>query len=127
MKVLGAFRLWLLAVVTIVICSFAFASHAPRVAQRIAHLEALVKCPSCDDLSVAQSNAPAAVAIRHEIESRVRAGSSDTQILTSLQARYTGVVLLSPSTAGLGVLLWLVPTLLTTLGLGIFVRMVRRR
>jgi len=31
---------------------------------RIAHLETLVKCPACDDLSVAQSNATSSIAVR---------------------------------------------------------------
>ena len=52
---------------------------------RIAHLETLVKCPACEDLSVAQSNATSAIAVRHEIARRVRAGESDNQILTSLE------------------------------------------
>jgi cytochrome c-type biogenesis protein CcmH/NrfF len=75
----------------------------------VAHLESLVKCPSCEDLSVAQSNATTAVAVRHEIVADVAAGKSDNQILTSIEAAYGTSILLSPPTSGLGVLLWIVP------------------
>ena len=78
-------------------------------ATRIAHLESLVKCPSCEDLSVAQSNATTAVAVRHEIVTEVKAGRSDDQILTSIEDAYGPSILLSPPTSGLGALLWIVP------------------
>ena len=78
-------------------------------ASRAAHLESLVKCPSCEDLSVAQSNATTAVAVRHEIVADVAAGKSDNQILTSIENAYGTSILLSPPTSGLGVLLWIVP------------------
>ena len=35
-------------------------------AQRAAAIEANVRCPSCTDLSVAQSNATTAIAVRHQ-------------------------------------------------------------
>jgi hypothetical protein len=38
------------------------------------HLETLVKCPACDDLSVAQSNATSAIAVRHDIARDVHRG-----------------------------------------------------
>ena len=69
----------------------------------------LVRCPACEDISVAQSNATAAIAVRHEIVVKVRHGDSDNQILTSLEATYGTSILLSPSTSGLGALLWIVP------------------
>ena len=127
MRVLGTFRFWVVALCVVTVSAILSAPHLSLAQQRITHLESIVKCPACDDLSVAQSNAPAAVAIRHEISARVHAGATDTQILTSLEARYTGVILLSPSASGLGVLLWLLPLVVVLLGVGIFVRMVRRQ
>jgi cytochrome c-type biogenesis protein CcmH len=94
---------------------------------RIAHLETLVKCPACEDLSVAQSNATSSIAVRNDIALRVREGQSDNKILTSLEATYGTSILLSPSTSGLGFLLWLVPlAALVALGVAI-VRVARRR
>jgi cytochrome c-type biogenesis protein CcmH/NrfF len=40
----------------------------------------------------------------------VAQGESDTQILTTIEASYGPSILLSPSTSGVGTLLWLLPT-----------------
>jgi cytochrome c-type biogenesis protein CcmH len=111
MRVLRSFRLWLVALVAVAGLVVASAPSVPAQSARIAHLESLVRCPSCEDISVAQSNATSAVAVRHEIEAKVRRGVSDTAILTSLEATYGTSILLSPPTSGLGVLLWVVPAL----------------
>jgi cytochrome c-type biogenesis protein CcmH len=96
-------------------------------AQRVAHLESLVRCPSCEDISVAQSNATSAIAVRHEIVAKVAAGKSDNEILTSLEAAYGTSILLSPPTSGLGVLLWAVPVAGVLVALFIALRLARRR
>ena len=44
--------------------------------QRAAAIEAGVRCPSCTDVSVAQSNATTAIAVRHQVESMVAQGRS---------------------------------------------------
>lgn len=114
-KVFGSFKFWLTA--TLVVAGLAFVQQPQNVGikQRIQHLEQLVKCPSCEDLSVYNSNATSAIAVRTFIASEVAKGSSDTKILTSLEARYGTSILLSPSTSGLGVLLWLSPVLVAML------------
>ena len=109
MSIVRSFRLWVLALVVVGVVVLVAAPSTATSAGRIAHLETLVKCPSCEDLSVAQSNATSAIAVRHEIECRVRAGESDNRILTSLESRYGTSILLSPSTSGVGTLLWIVP------------------
>ena len=127
MRALRSFWLFL-AAAALVAALAAFAAPRPdSFAARVAHLESLVRCPSCEDLSVAQSDATSALAVRHEIEARVRAGASDTAILTSLEAAYGPSVLLTPPTSGLGALLWAVPAAgVGTLGL-VVVRLARRR
>ena len=93
---------------------------------RIDHLTHVVRCPSCEGLSVAQSNATSSLAIRHEIERKVRAGVSDSNILTSLQARYGQRILLSPSGRGVGVVLWLMPLAAVVGGAFVVIRVSRR-
>ena len=109
MKLLRSFWLWVAALVVVFGVALLASPNQSSAASRVAHLESLVKCPSCEDLSVAQSNATTAVAVRHEIVADVAAGKSDNQILTSIQAAYGTSILLSPPTSGLGVLLWIVP------------------
>ncbi len=127
MKILASFRLWALALVVLAVFAVLNMPSAPSSQSRIAHLESLVKCPSCEDLSVAQSNATSAVAVRNEISKKVKAGESDNQILTSLEDVYGTSILLSPSTSGIGALLWIGPLLVLIVVAVIGVRLARRR
>jgi len=125
-SILRSFRLWLLALVALGAFVLVSAPSTSSAQARIAHLESLVRCPSCEDLSVAQSNATSAIAVRHEIAQKVHHGSSDDQILTSLEDTYGTSILLSPPTTGLGVLLWVVPLVLVVV-LGVVVLGLWRR
>lgn len=127
MKILSSFRLWALALVVVGVFALVNTPSTPSSLSRIAHLESLVKCPSCEDLSVAQSNATSAVAVRNEITKKVKAGESDNQILTSLEDVYGTSILLSPSTSGIGALLWLAPLLVLVIVVIIGMRLARRR
>jgi cytochrome c-type biogenesis protein CcmH len=126
-SVLKSFRLWSLAFLCVLTVVLLEAPSTASTQGRIDHLETMVKCPACDDLSVAQSNATSSIAVRHDIARRVKEGESDNKILTSLEATYGTSILLSPSTSGLGLLLWLVP-LVAVLALVVAgVRVARRR
>ena len=127
MTIVGSFRAWLVALCAVAALTLLAAPAGSSVASRVARLEALVRCPSCEDLSVAQSNATSAIAVRHEIAAKVRRGVSDTAILTSLEAAYGPSILLSPPTSGLGSLLWAVPAGAAGLAGVVVTRLVRRR
>ncbi len=116
-----------MVLVAVAALAVALRPSASSAANRIAHLETLVRCPSCDDLSVAVSNATSAIAVRHEIAQKVHAGESDDKILTSLEDVYGTSILLSPPTSGLGVLLWIVPLLGVLLLIASALRLARRR
>ena len=108
----GSFLVWVAALVIVAVVALLSVPATQGASQRIAHLETLVKCPSCQDLSVAQSTSSSSLAVRHEIEVMVERGDSDSQILTAIESAYGPSVLLSPSTRGWGVVLWLVPAAL---------------
>ncbi len=127
MKILRSFALWCVAFLAVVAFAVVLNPHGSNESARIAHLETLVRCPSCDDLSVAVSNATSAIAVRHEIASKVHEGQSDNKILTSLESAYGTSILLSPPTSGLGVLLWVVPLLGLLLLIASAIRLTRRR
>lgn len=122
-----SFTLWCVALLAVAALAVALAPRAGGDSVRIARLESLVRCPSCEDLSVAESNATAAIAVRHEIAADVRKGLSDNRILTSLEDVYGTSILLSPPTSGLGALLWIGPTLVGLLVVASAVRLARRR
>jgi cytochrome c-type biogenesis protein CcmH len=126
-KVLRSFWLWAAAFVVVLVIAITVTPSTPSAASRIAHLESLVKCPSCEDLSVADSNATTAVAVRAEITADVHHGESDNAILTSIEDAYGPSILLSPSTSGLGVLLWVGPLAVVLVVVLVGLRLVRRR
>lgn len=127
MKVLRSFWLWAAAFVVVLVVAITVTPSTPSAASRIAHLESLVKCPSCEDLSVADSNATTAVAVRAQITAEVHHGESDNAILTSIEDAYGPSILLSPSTTGLGVLLWVGPLAVVLVLVLVGLRLVRRR
>ena len=127
MKLLRSFSLWCVALLVVAALSIALNPHGSGASARITHLESLVRCPSCEDLSVGESNATSALAVRHEIATKVHEGQSDNQILTSLESVYGTSILLSPPTSGLGALLWIVPVLVVVLLVASAIRLTRRR
>lgn len=77
-------------------------------AERAASLDAQLRCPSCDDVSVANSSAASAVAIRQLVLADTKAGMSSESIVAYLQSRYPGIVL-RPSASGLEGIVWFAP------------------
>jgi cytochrome c-type biogenesis protein CcmH/NrfF len=109
--------------VALVIGSGVFDASPPTAAQRAAGIEADVRCPSCTDLSVAESNATTAIAVRHQIESMVAADSSTADIDQTLVSEYGQTILLEPPDAGGVPVIWIIPLVLcagTLAAVGIF-------
>jgi cytochrome c-type biogenesis protein CcmH len=106
---LGPLALAVVLAVALLVGSGAFDTPAPAAATRIASLERVVRSPNSPDLSVAQSNDPSSIAIRHEIVGAVEAGEGDQAILNGLTAKFGTSILLVPPAGGLDSILWLVP------------------
>jgi cytochrome c-type biogenesis protein CcmH len=126
-RVLGSVWVFLAAAAILTTCVFLLVPSSSAADQRIAHLETLVRCPSCDDISVAQSNAESARAVRTEIVQGVHDGLSDSTILTDIEAKYGTAILLSPSGSSLDDLLWATPVAVLVVGLAVYGRLVRRK
>jgi cytochrome c-type biogenesis protein CcmH len=107
------FPLWSLlgvvAVVALVVGSGVLTSPPPTPAQRAAAIESVVRCPTCEDLTAAQSSAPTAVAVRAVVAQQVAAGRSDRQIEGYLVDRYGSSIVLDPPARGWSLLVWLLP------------------
>ncbi len=103
---------WAALVVVLGVALGLGASHGtppPTGAQRVQAIDALVRCPSCDGISVADSSASTAVAIRQAVTARVRAGQSDAQIDAFLVSRYGPGILLRPPVRGWTAWVWVLP------------------
>jgi len=121
---------WVLAGLVLVVALVIGSIHPapPTRAARIAHLEDVLKCPSCVDLSIRQSGAAAALDLRAEVVRLVDAGKTNAQIERIAVAQYGSAELLVPPTSGLGTLEWLLPVIgLAGGGAAVGIFLVRRR
>ena len=97
-------------------------------ASRARQLATELRCPECEGLSVADSNAPTSKAIRADIRRRIADGQSDAEIRQSYVDKYDESILLSPQSSGLGLIVWILPVLVLALGgAGIYFALARAR
>ena len=76
---------------------------------RVRRIGSDLRCPTCQGMSVADSEAPAAVGIREEITRRVAEGrETDGQIKDFILGLYPNISL-RPETRGLGLVVWALP------------------
>ena len=83
----------------------------PTDAERVQRITEGIRCPTCRSQSVADSDAPAAEAIREETLRRVQEGQTDEQIRDYLVGRYQDDILLDPPKTGVGALVWALPVI----------------
>ena len=102
----------LVLAVALVIGAGVFSSAPETAAQRAAAIETGVRCPSCTDVSVADSDATTAIAVRHQIQSLVDAGRSTEAIDQVLVSEYGQTILLVPPDTGGIPLIYVVPLVL---------------
>ena len=81
-------------------------------AQQAAQLEAQLRCPDCQGLSVAESQTTAAGAIRTEVAQRLASGQAPDQVRAYFVSRYGEWILLEPASFPW----WLLPFAAVVLG-----------
>ena len=113
--------------VALLVGSGVFSSAPTTNAERAASIDARLKAPDSQSLSVAQSTSPSAMAVRREVRAQVDQNKSDDEIIASLEAHYGNSILLTPPGGGLSVVLWLVPALLVVAIALAIVSVARRR
>lgn len=120
----------MLAVVGVVVAALVVSSGSGEGAEssedRVAGIADQLRCPTCQGLSVADSSASTARAIRDDIARRVDEGETDGQIKRAYVDRYGEWILLRPRTSGLGALLWAVPAVVILTAAGVLLLAVRR-
>ena len=102
-----------------------FKDHAQEL--RFQHLTAQLRCPMCQNETLADSNAPIARDLRHEVFRLMQAGRTDEQIKQYLVARYSDYVLYDPPVNPTTWVLWFGPLLILLAGAAVVVVTVRKR
>jgi cytochrome c-type biogenesis protein CcmH len=111
-------------------CAFAIDSESmedPALQARYEHLARLLRCPKCQNETIAESPAGVAVDLRREVRRMLVEGRSDQEILDFMSERFGDFVLYKPPFTARTVLLWLAPALLLMSALITVVIVIRRR
>lgn len=95
--------------------------------QRAEEIAAGLRCPTCQGLSVADSNSPLAQSMRDIIDEQVAAGQGDDEVRQYFVSRYGDWVLLSPRADGSGWIVWVLPVAAVVVGLLVVAQLFRRR
>jgi len=86
-----------------------FSFESVELEARYRGLIAEIRCPKCQNVNIAGSDAPIAKDLRVTVHRLLGDGLSDAEILDFLQARYGDFVLYDPPVRANTLLLWLLP------------------
>jgi cytochrome c-type biogenesis protein CcmH/NrfF len=95
--------------------------------QAVAAVAAEIRCPKCQALSIADSGAQSAQAMREEARSLLAAGYTREQVVGYFEQRYGEFVLLEPRARGLNLLVWGAPASIVLLGGFLVAHRIRQR
>jgi cytochrome c-type biogenesis protein CcmH/NrfF len=84
----------------------------PAAEAKASALMHTLRCVQCQGQSIADSDAPIAGAMRHEVRQRIANGEQPGAIRDWLVGRYGEYISFEPGYSGAGLLLWLVPFLI---------------
>lgn len=120
--------LLLLAAVAAVVAAVAFALVSARpqtVDDRARSIEAQLRCPTCQGLSIADSPATSAGQMRGLVREQLASGRSDDEVRDFFVARYGRWILLAPPLAGPDLVLWFAPAVVVAVGAAVVVSRAR--
>lgn len=119
----GRSRGWLVLSVATVVAGVALAVVAARgpstpvtQADEVRAVASTLRCPVCQNLSVADSSSRLAHEMRADIARDLRAGKSPDEIRNEFVAAYGEWILLAPPKAGINWMPWVAPVLLLVFG-----------
>jgi cytochrome c-type biogenesis protein CcmH len=89
---------------------------------RTNEIAALVRCPVCQGMSIADSKSEMAINMKKRVHELLSQGYTEAQILGDFEESYGQFVLLKPKFEGVNALVWIVPVLAVITGIFIVVR-----
>ena len=118
---------WLAVVAIASLCAVVMTAHAvietyefsdSTLERRYHSLSDELRCPKCQNQTIADSNAPIAKDLRFLLHEQLESGASDDEILSFMVARYGEFVRYRPGLDSNTALLWYGPLILTLVTLG---------
>lgn len=97
----------------------------PAQEQRFRHLIEELRCPKCQNQTIADSNAPLSQDLRQRVYTMLQEGRGDAEIIEFMVARYGDFITYRPPVKPATWLLWFGPFVLlaaVALGVGIWIR-----
>jgi len=94
-----------------------FASESEQFEERFKKLSNELRCPTCQGLSVKDSEAGFSTSIKGKIRELMKQGRSDKEIIAYFVERYGEWILRAPPISGFNMVLWVLP--FATIGIGL--------
>ncbi|MBT3225412.1 MAG: cytochrome c-type biogenesis protein CcmH [Deltaproteobacteria bacterium] len=91
---------------------FGMISAAEDIDNRVREIAHMLRCPTCQALSVKESDAGLSVNMKERIRELLQEGKSEEEILEFFVERYGEWILRSPKKEGFSLLLWTLPGLI---------------
>ncbi len=127
MKQLGLLLFLLLCVTTVALAKDAQPTEDPKIEARFKNLTQQLRCPVCQNETLADSNADLAKQMRDQIREQIKAGKSDDEIKAYLTQRYGDFPLYKPPVKPMTYFLWFGPFLLLAVGTAVLFLFLKRR
>jgi cytochrome c-type biogenesis protein CcmH len=89
-------------------------------------VSALLRCPVCQGMSVADSPAEMALSMKHQVNALLARGYTQEQILDYFERSYGQFVLLKPPFQGVNILVWVLPVLALAIGAVLVLTKIRK-
>ena len=119
-----------LAAVAIAVVALVMATYHDNgpmtLSDRVDAIASDLRCPVCQNLSVADSPSLIARQMRATIGSQLESGATPDEVKAYFVQRYGRWILLSPDASGPGLLLWILPALALIVGAAIVLARFRR-
>lgn len=93
---------------------------------RVKTLSNELRCPTCQGLSVQESEAGFSLQMRQKVKELLQSGKSDDDVKAYFVERYGDWILRAPPRQGFNLLLWGLPGVLILLALGLVLRQSRK-
>ena len=98
----------------------------PALEKRTMEISALLRCPVCQGMAVADSPAEMAVNMKGQVRDLLARGYTEEQILKYFELSYGQFVLLKPKFEGVNTLVWLLPVFALILGALVVITKMKR-